>query len=248
MGRRRGESHGKNGWRKAGKTLQAVAAFQALPQGRSGAVRDHTGYLGSRHHRRFHPAVEDLAHHPGSGDGVFGDPTHPVKEEGKTIKQKRKKPARSRFLFLILHSSGNFTGSDASCAYVLSGDSTVFFNLYRLNVSVPLSSGVTVGVGYCVTGYLTLTTNFAFSGHLLHLLLNIRGMYTSYREPVNKKVQAINYISNSDIIAQQNVDVKHFFQKVPIFFFEMGRVIIKLLAIGESVSDDRRTMDNYTTT
>lgn len=126
----------------------------------------------------------------------------------------------------MLHCSGNFTGSDASCAYVLSGYGTVFFNLNRLNVGVPLSSGVTIGVGYSVTGYLTLTANFAFSGHLLHLLLNIRRMYTSYREPVNKKVQAINYISNIDIISQGIMYVKHFFQKVHIFFFKRRRDIM----------------------
>ena len=83
---------------------------------------------------------------------------------------------------------------------------------------------MTVGVGYSVAGHLTLTANFAFSGHLLHLLFNIRGMYTSYREPVNKKVQAINYISNSDIISQQIVRVKHFFEK-RISFFSKDDVI-----------------------
>ena len=81
----------------------------------------------------------------------------------KTEENKKGRPKGLPLKWSILHSSGYFSGSDASCAYVLSGNGSVFFNLYGLNVCVPLSSGMTIGVGNVVSGNLALTTNIAFS-------------------------------------------------------------------------------------
>ena len=53
--------------------------------------------------------------------------------------------------------------SDASCAYVRSSYCTIVVDSYSLNVCIPLSSAVSVGMGYCVTGNLSLSANFTFS-------------------------------------------------------------------------------------
>ena len=88
----------------------------------------------------------------------------------------------------ILHSSGYFSGSDASCAYILSGNSAVFFNLDGLDVGIPLSSGMTVGVGNVVSGYLTLTANITLLRHSLHLLHNPRGLKFQTLTPLKEAV------------------------------------------------------------
>ena len=72
---------------------------------------------------------------------------------------------------LNLDSSVYFSGSDASCAYIDSGNSAVFFNFYRLNIGIPLSSGMTVGVGNVVSGNLTLTADCTLLRHVNDLLL-----------------------------------------------------------------------------
>lgn len=69
---------------------------------------------------------------------------------------------RQFFYALRLKRSGNLVGADASRAYVLSGNGSIFIHFDGLNVSVPFSSCMPVGVGYIVSGNLSLTTNFAF--------------------------------------------------------------------------------------
>jgi len=43
-----------------------------------------------------------------------------------------------------LYSAGNFAGSKAACANLSFSDCTVFNDSYSLNVSIPLSSGVSI--------------------------------------------------------------------------------------------------------
>ena len=58
------------------------------------------------------------------------------------------------------------------CAHVSFSYCAVFLSdSYSLDISIPFSSGMSVGVGYSVTWYLSLTANFALSWHLPHLLL-----------------------------------------------------------------------------
>ena len=69
----------------------------------------------------------------------------------------------SLFLF-NLDGTVYFIGSDASCAYIRFSDSPVgFFHSYCLNIRVPLSSCMSVGVGYRVSRYLSLTADLALS-------------------------------------------------------------------------------------
>ena len=56
------------------------------------------------------------------------------------------------------------------CADVHPSGSSVLFNSYSLYVRVPLSSRMTIGVGYVVSGYLTLAADLALLGHLDYLL------------------------------------------------------------------------------
>lgn len=70
-----------------------------------------------------------------------------------------------------LDSAVDFVASYASCAYVFSGNCSVFYNSYSLNVSIPFSSCMSVGMGNVISGNLTFTTYFTLSWHLPHLLL-----------------------------------------------------------------------------
>ena len=56
------------------------------------------------------------------------------------------------------------------CADIDPFNGSVLLNSYSLDVSIPLSSGMTIGVGYVVTGNLTLSADLALSGHVLNLL------------------------------------------------------------------------------
>jgi len=71
----------------------------------------------------------------------------------------------SAFLSFVFPLDGTvyFAGSDASCAYFCFSDCTVIVDSYSLNVRIPLSSSVSVGMGYVVSGNLALSTNFALS-------------------------------------------------------------------------------------
>ena len=55
-------------------------------------------------------------------------------------------------------------------AYVHPSGSSVLFHSYSLYVSIPLSSCMTIGVGYVVSGYLTLAADLALLGHSIDLL------------------------------------------------------------------------------
>ena len=85
--------------------------------------------------------------------------------------QNRKNPAPSgtgsRWL---LDRSGNFTGTEASCTHVGLSDRAVIVDTNRLDVRIPLTSCVSVGMGNVVSGYLTLAADLALLGHLDYLL------------------------------------------------------------------------------
>ncbi len=59
--------------------------------------------------------------------------------------------------------SGNFSGFDAACADVDPSGSSVLFHSYSLDIGVPLSPCMTIGVGYVVSGNLALATDLALS-------------------------------------------------------------------------------------
>ena len=71
----------------------------------------------------------------------------------------------------FLQSSGDFAGADAAGADVLSDNGAVLLDSDALDVGVPLSSGVSVGVGNVVAGYLALAANIALLGHFVNLLM-----------------------------------------------------------------------------
>ena len=62
-----------------------------------------------------------------------------------------------------LDGTADLVRSDASCAYVSSSYCTIVVDSYSLDVCIPLSSAVSVGMGYCVTRNLTLSAYFTFS-------------------------------------------------------------------------------------
>jgi hypothetical protein len=53
--------------------------------------------------------------------------------------------------------------TEASGADVLLDGNSVFFDSDSLDISIPLSSGMAIGVGNVVSGNLTLTTDLALS-------------------------------------------------------------------------------------
>lgn len=69
----------------------------------------------------------------------------------------------------------DLAGSQALCTNLGSPYSSVVVDSDCLNVCIPLSSCMSVRVGYIVAGNLTLSANFTFSGHLPHLLSNVSG-------------------------------------------------------------------------
>lgn len=86
------------------------------------------------------------------------------------MKTDRKKPANefagfALFLYPFLDGPGYFTGTDASRAYVFSGDGAIFNYSNRLDVGVPFSSGMSIGMAHVVSRNLALATNLAFSRH-----------------------------------------------------------------------------------
>lgn len=75
-----------------------------------------------------------------------------------------KKPAHGG-LFSVSNLDGtvDLVRSDASGTYVSSSNSTVIVDSYSLNVCIPLSSRVSVGMGYTVAGNLSFSANLTFS-------------------------------------------------------------------------------------
>ena len=63
--------------------------------------------------------------------------------------------------------------SEAACAYGSFSDSAVIVDPYGLDVGVPFSFCMDIGVRNSIYRCLTLAAYFAFSGHLPHLLLSI---------------------------------------------------------------------------
>ena len=61
--------------------------------------------------------------------------------------------------------------SEAACAYGSLSYSAVIIDPYGLDISVPFSFCMDVGVRNSISRCLTLAAYFAFSGHLPHLLV-----------------------------------------------------------------------------
>ena len=61
--------------------------------------------------------------------------------------------------------------SEAACAYGSFSDSAVIVDPYGLDVGVPFSLCMDVGVRNSISRCLTLAAYFTFSGHLPHLLV-----------------------------------------------------------------------------
>jgi hypothetical protein len=60
--------------------------------------------------------------------------------------------------------------SEAACAYGSLSDSAVIIDPYGLDIGVPFSLCMDVGVRNCISRCLTFAAYFTFSGHLPHLL------------------------------------------------------------------------------
>ena len=60
--------------------------------------------------------------------------------------------------------------SEAACAYGSLSDSAVIVDPYGLDIGVPFSFCMDVGVRNSISRCLTLAAYFTFSGHLPHLL------------------------------------------------------------------------------
>lgn len=77
-----------------------------------------------------------------------------------------KQKTRSRRALLSvsnLDGTVDLVRSDASCANVCSSYCTVVVDSYSLNVGIPLSSSVSVRMGYTVSRNLSLSANLTFS-------------------------------------------------------------------------------------
>ena len=86
--------------------------------------------------------------------------------------------------------------SEAACAYGSLSYSAVIIDPYGLDISVPFSLCMDVGVRNCVSRCLTLAAYFTFSGHLPHLLVTI------FLLPA---------IASLVMVTQQVFQCKHFF-------------------------------------
>jgi hypothetical protein len=71
--------------------------------------------------------------------------------------------------------------SEAACAYGCLSYSAVIIDPYGLDISVPFSFCMDVGVRNSISRCLTLAAYFTFSGHLPHLLVNI--ILCRFRKP-----------------------------------------------------------------
>lgn len=69
-----------------------------------------------------------------------------------------------------LNDPGDFSGTDAPSAHALASHGSAFVDFDWLDIGIPLSSRMPVGVGNVVARCGALSTNITFSGQLLHLL------------------------------------------------------------------------------
>jgi hypothetical protein len=62
----------------------------------------------------------------------------------------------------VLNGSTNLIGANASCANFPLQDRTVFINFNSLDVGVPFSLGMPIGVAHVVSGSLAFSAHLAF--------------------------------------------------------------------------------------
>jgi hypothetical protein len=93
--------------------------------------------------------------------------------------------------------------SEAACAYGSLSYSAVIIDPYGLDISVPFSLCMDVGVRNSISRCLTLAAYFTFSGHLPHLLVTIF---------------VLPAIASLVMVTQQVFQCKHFFIHFSMFF------------------------------
>ena len=82
----------------------------------------------------------------------------------RSQKQRKRLQLQTAAVYRLL-GSGYFAGPEAVCADIDPSYGSVLLNFYSLDIGVPLSPCMTVGVGYVVSGNLTLSADLALSGH-----------------------------------------------------------------------------------
>ena len=96
----------------------------------------------------------------------------------------------------------DLAGSHALRANIGSSDRTVIIDSDRLDVGIPLSSRMSIRMGYLISGNLTLSANFTLSEHLPHLLSS----YSKHR------ITPAQYTHHThDSIAHRTAGVQVFF-------------------------------------
>ena len=73
-------------------------------------------------------------------------------------------------MYSKLNGTVNLAGSKAASADVGFSYAAVVFDSYGLDISVPFSPGMSVGVRNSVSRSLSFTANLTFPGHMPHLL------------------------------------------------------------------------------
>lgn len=84
--------------------------------------------------------------------------------------ENKKTPDTSDVFHRSLKSSFNFAGLHAASAHLHPSYGTVIIHPYRLDVRIPFSLGVDIGMAYLVAGNLALTTDLTLVRQLKHLL------------------------------------------------------------------------------
>ena len=102
--------------------------------------------------------------------------------------------------------------SEAACAYGSFSYSAVIVDPYGLDISVPFSFCMDVGVRNSISRCLTLAAYFTFSGHLPHLL--IVSCLSRFRKPCN---------TNTSISQNASTFFAHFSMLyICLFFFKFN--------------------------
>ena len=126
-----------------------------------------------------------------------------------TFLQKRKKPRAHRaqdHLLNMLLSDGtvDLARSEAACAYGSFSYSAVIIDPYGLDISIPFSLCMDVGVRNSISRCLTLAAYFTFSGHLPHLLVVLLSFA----------------FASLVIVTQPFFQCKHFFAHFSVFLID----------------------------
>ena len=104
---------------------------------------------------------------------------------------------------LLSDGTVNLARSEAACAYGSLSYSAVIVDPYGLDISVPFSFCMDVGVRNSISRCLTLAAYFAFSGHLPHLLIVFFASVA---------------FASLVIVTQPFFQCKHFFTHFPMIF------------------------------